>query len=83
MQKTKSQLTSNQYYGGLNRRFEARQRRLRKMGFLYVCNEIKGAPANFIKYRKWSANARVISAQTVLVAENRVYFDMLARITRG
>jgi len=77
MQKTKSQLTSNQYYGGLNRRFETRQRRLRKMGFLYVCSEIKGAPANFVKYGQWSVTRRQISAQTVLVAENRVFWDLV------
>lgn len=30
-------LTSNQYYGGMNRRHDRRARRLRRAGWVYVC----------------------------------------------
>lgn len=37
--KTKYDLTSNEYYGGLNRRYDRRAALLRKLGFTYVTNE--------------------------------------------
>ena len=35
-------LTSNQYYGGLNRRFDKRASLLRKLGYKYVATQFGG-----------------------------------------
>ena len=70
-----SQLTSNQYYGGLNRRFDKRCRRLKQMGFKYVRTEF-GAIFQKIWYGSKTYN---IPADLVMNAHNRVFIDEIKR----
>lgn len=69
-------LTSNEYYGGLNRRFEKRANLLRKLGWKYERLE-KYNCAVFVRnsYHK----GRTIAAGTVMNADRRVWNDTLAR----
>jgi V8-like Glu-specific endopeptidase len=75
-------MTSNEYYGGLNDRFELRASVLLKAGYAYKVIEIPtptgitGTTGVFIRRRD------VISAGTVMHAEGRAWEDELARVNR-
>lgn len=72
--------TTNQYYSGLNRRFDRRAEQLLKLGFKYRCLEVarKCNYAFFIKNDGWKD--RAIDASTVLNSTNVVYRAFLQRI---
>jgi len=66
------ELTSNEYYGGLNRRFDKRAARLRKLGFEYTGTDFG---AFFI--RKRFGRMSSIPAPTLHHADARAWFDTL------
>ena len=67
-------LTSNEYYGGLNRRFNKRAARLRKLGFEYEATKYNGA----FFTRKRMGRMASIPAATLHHADNRAWFDKLS-----
>lgn len=70
-----SELTSNQYYGGLNRRFEKRAKVLRRLGWEYF--PVAGLPiAVFRKSFGWKV--RAIQASDLHHADKRAWMDILA-----
>ena len=71
-------LTSNQYYGGLNRRFDRRAALLIRLRFKYVAGEHGAA---FVRPRVCRP-ANSIPAAMLAHADNRAWFDLLARILR-
>ena len=80
-----SQLTSNEYYGGLNRRYDNRASLLVRLGFV-----IKFFPGEKSDVRVWcrirprSGGDRqdTIQTSTVLYADNRAWRDTLCHILR-
>lgn len=73
-------MTSNEYYGGLNDRFEQRSAILRKAGFKYqrvtvVPDRTGGQIAVFVRTNPGVVT--VLSAGTVLNAEERAWTDQL------
>lgn len=71
-----SALTGNQYYGGLNRRFERRATLLRRLGFKY--QHIDGLPmACFVRPEPCRRIPRCIPASTLHHADNRAWIDTL------
>jgi hypothetical protein len=69
-------LTSNQYYGGLNRRFERRAALLRRLGFTY--QRIEGMPVAVFG-RGYLGKSQAIPAAVLHHADNRAWFEELAR----
>jgi len=70
-------MTNNQYYGGLNRRFEKRARLLRKLGWVYTICELY--PVGLFTRRSWCPNKqRAIPAAVLHYADNRAWHDVLA-----
>ena len=47
-------LTSNEYWGGLNRRFDRRAKLLRRLGFKYETTEYGGV---FVRAKPWRTSA--------------------------
>ena len=74
-----SQLTSNQYYGAMNKRFNTRAAKLYAMGYRYriIC---KGVAA--FTYREGSYSERNIAAAEVMHAHNRGWREVLATAGR-
>lgn len=74
-------LTSNQYYRGLNRRFDRRAKRLRQLGFVYrdggmgfaVFSRMKGANPKFHTH---------IPACLLSSADNRRFYDAVVSACR-
>jgi tryptophanase len=75
-------LTSNQYYGGLNKRFDKRAALLRRFGFSYqrpahACRPGESVSVGVFvragRRRDWDA----IPAATLLHADNRAWRDTL------
>lgn len=78
------QLTSNQYYGGLNRRFDKRIRLLHRFGFRYRIDKI-GTETFGVLYRKNPFNPhreQCILASELLHSHNRVFRDELRAVLR-
>jgi len=74
-------MTSNQFYGALNRRFDNRARLLRKLGFQYRYVEEIGRAVFSRKGRRLVGNKQdVLTCDIVLVASNRVWRDELSRM---
>lgn len=69
-------LTTNQYYGGLNRRFDKRIARLVCLGFRQVTNEF----GCFMVRTKY-ARTQSLSQSLVMYADQRAYFDRLRSYT--
>ena len=67
-------LTSNQFYGAINRRFDRRITFLSRLGFKHVINEFGAFMVRKIPGRKDS----VISTSAILYAVNTVWRDKLA-----
>ena len=74
----KASLTSNQYYGGLNRRFDRRAALLIRLRFKYVAGEHGAA---FVRPRLCRP-ANSIPAALLSHIDNRAWFDLLAGILR-
>ena len=72
--KSVSDLTSNQYYGGLNRRFERRAAVLRRFGFKYRC--VAEGVAVFDRAR--FVKVQTITAAEVMHADGRAWRAALA-----
>lgn len=80
-------LTSNQHYGGLNRRFDKRAALLRKLGYKYVAINVKAvagietnsrdSAAFFVRFRRPS-----ISAAVLHFADKRSWLDVLRSALR-
>ena len=68
-----SQLTSHQYYRGLNRRFDKRSKRLHQMGFRCVVTEF-GAFFQKVWYGNKTYN---IPTSLVMNAHQRVFIDKI------
>ena len=66
------EVTSNQYYGGLNRRFDRRFRLLRRLGYKYTGTVYGGM---FVKDSYFKVTS--IPASVVMIATNR---DFLATL---
>jgi hypothetical protein len=71
--KTKN-LTTNQHYGGLNRRFARRAALLRRLRFNYVANEFG---AFFVRGSMGYNKPRIIPACVLSLADKRTWFDKL------
>lgn len=72
-------LTDNQYYGGLNRRFDKR------FALLYRCGFKRHSEFPELLIRPNGANpksANRITTDSVLLSTNRVWYDLLGRILR-
>jgi hypothetical protein len=74
---TKAELTSNQYWGGLNRRFDRRTRLLMRLGVQcngqgWLSNGRKWDDAQQTRIPTW-----VMSNQFVMHANNRGFREML------
>lgn len=69
-------LTSNQFYGGMNRRWENRRRLLEKFGFQYVRTEFDTVVfARKVPHRtKWET----LPTEFVMHANNRSWLDKLS-----
>ncbi len=67
--KSISELTSNQFYGGLNRRYDSRVKRLRQMGLVY--NQTGNCWSK--KYRKGTIDNCLVAQ-----AHNRCFIDYIA-----
>jgi hypothetical protein len=65
-------LSSNQFYGGLNRRFDSRARRLASLGYRYTCSPFG---AVFVRGSLWRLES--IPAGLVMHADNRAFIDAL------
>lgn len=71
-------LTSNEYYGGLNRRFERRAKRLRTLGYEYERIDDLNL-AVFAKRCRWNSRRnRAIPATAVARMSNEEYRELLA-----
>lgn len=70
-------LTSNQFYGGLNRRFERRRRLLSRVGWIYKRVDELGI-AVFVP-TKDPRRPQALPAAFVLTAPNRLFADALAQ----
>lgn len=70
-----SELTSNQYYGGLNRRFDARIRLLRKLNFSYD-RETRCYYSKHEHYRRKKLNG--IQLAMVMHSDRRAWRERLA-----
>lgn len=73
--KTLADLTSNQMYRAMNRRFDARVRFLRRFGFVY--ESVGKGLAALVRVRHGKTQA--ISASLLLTAPNRLYRDFVLR----
>jgi hypothetical protein len=72
------EVSSNEFYGGMNRRFAKRERLLRKLGFEYVREgQGRSAQAKFIRVRGWNNLNQSIPSMVVLSAPNRVWYEMV------
>ena len=67
-------MTSNQYYGGLNRRFDNRAKLLRRLGFSYAQIDDLGFAVFTRKRRYKVAN---IPAVVLHAADRRLWHDTL------
>jgi len=80
---TTATLTSNQYYGAINRRFARRSALLRKLGWTYAIVQLRPAdrksPTIGIWTRGRGFSTDCITACTVSAATNRVFRDEIAR----
>lgn len=76
-------LTSNQFYAGLNRRFDKRAAKLRKMGFKASTFEIPGTRQTYgVFLRGQPGRMESVLTSLVMNATNRVFNDELARLRR-
>lgn len=78
-------ITSNQRYGGLNRRFEKRAALLRRFGFVYIVANIgeeKNAATFGVFTRTPFWRSQAITAAEVMHADRQVWIDELSRFLR-
>ena len=68
-------LTNNQYYGGLNRRFDKRARRLLARGFRY--QQVEGMNMAVFARRRSSRKLAAIPAAVLHHADNRRWIETL------
>ena len=64
--------TSNQFYGGLNRRFDRRARLLHRLGYRYM-----GTPFGAVFVRGAAFRVESIPAGVVMHADNRAFLDSI------
>lgn len=86
IKKSKYALTSNEYYGGLNKRFDKRTALLTTMDLRYnkeVVGYMRAYNTQSDKKGKWYfqdgdvKNRRFISNSAILYADNRAFTDLL------
>jgi hypothetical protein len=70
-----SNLTSNQYYRGLNRRFERRASLLRRRGSRYQIVQIGADKRSTTGIM--ARGARVVSASAIMHADRRAWLELL------
>ena len=71
-------LSSNQHYGGLNRRFDARVRRLRSMGFYY-----DGETQIYYHPTTWNPKPKYgLHLMQIMHNDRRSWQDQLASLVR-
>lgn len=70
-------LTSNQYYGGMNRRFDKRTARLSKLGFKYVANDFGAFFVKEVPFWVNKGKPIVISVAAIHGYDNRMWFETL------
>ena len=68
-------MTSNQYYGGLNRRFDKRAWLLRRFGLKYCTTDFGAVFSDGRTYKP-----RFVQAGIVMHAGKHAWFDVLGRI---
>lgn len=73
------QITDNQFYRGLNRRFDRRMRFLHRLGFRYqIIQQPHDHRATYgVVVRQQHARTQVIPAAMILTASPRVWVDMV------
>jgi hypothetical protein len=64
-----SDLTTHQYYRGLNRRFDRRARQLARMRFKYA--------AGRARFERGGWHAAYVTTSAVMHADRRAWFDIL------
>lgn len=74
-----SKLTSNQYYGGLNRRFDKRVAMLHKFGFLVTTNEFGRF---YYRPRLWKMGNEYIAATFIHSSNNFLWNSLLGSILK-
>ena len=86
IKKSKYTLTSNEYYGGLNKRFDKRTDLLKTMNLRYnkdVVGYMRAYNTQIDGKRKWYFQdgdvkmRRFISNSAILYADNRAFVDLL------
>ena len=71
-------LTSNQYYSGLNKRFDARVRRLHNMGFYY-----DGAKQTYYRRTRWATQPKYGMPLTkIMQCDRRSWQEQLASLMK-
>ena len=71
-------LTSNQHYGGLNRRFDKRAKRLARMGYTYERTDELGQAFFIPPVLNWRRRyTTAIPACFVHAADNRTFWEMV------
>lgn len=70
----KAEISSNQWYGGLNRRFDRRARLLRRLGYRYAAS-----PFGAVFVRGRGSRLESILAVVVMSAHNRDFVDSVRR----
>ncbi len=79
--KTVNKITSNQYYAGLNRRFDKRAKLLIRFGFLANYNEYGGfyeKPSHYNLHKKI-----MVSNYLIMHADKRAWLDFLRSVLIG
>jgi hypothetical protein len=73
--------TDNQFYRGLNRRFDRRMKFLHRLGFRYqiIAQPLDPRSTYGVVTRQRHNRVQVIPAATILTATPRVWIDMVLR----
>ena len=82
-----SHLTSNQYYGGINRRFERRAALLKRFGFTFKALDVGGEGGRKtatvgVWLRARFGSIYVLPSSVLSLADNRVWIDELSRVLK-
>ena len=76
-------MTSNEHYGQLNSRFDARAEYLRSKGYAYKFFDVFGtSAAAFVRNASFSSKPPVVLACYVMNADDRTWADKIVEVER-
>lgn len=75
------EMTSNEFWGALNRRFDKRVKLLRSLGFKR--HQEPGCPGAYVRERRVMRSMCYIDIGTIMYANNYVFREILNRETRS